>query len=229
MEGVEGRPLLVLDRVGEGRIALLASDQAWLWDRGFEGGGPQGELLRRLAHWMMAEPELEEEALEAHANGLALRIERRSLHDGPHAAEITDPEGERHMLDLAEQAPGRFRGVFEAGTQGLYHVRDGDLDAVVVLGPANPREYASTIATAAPLSPLIEATRGGVARIEDGLPTLRRVSEGRAAAGRGWLGITPRQAHATTDMRLAALMPPWAWLLLAAGLILGGWLREGRG
>jgi hypothetical protein len=55
----------MLDRVGAGRIALLASDQAWLWDRGFEGGGPQAELLRRLAHWMMGEPELEEEALSA--------------------------------------------------------------------------------------------------------------------------------------------------------------------
>ncbi|MCC5988276.1 MAG: hypothetical protein JJT95_11385 [Pararhodobacter sp.] len=229
MEGVEGHPLLVLDRVGEGRIALLASDQAWLWDRGFEGGGPQSELLRRLAHWMMAEPELEEEALEAHADGLRLRIERRSLHDGPHEAQITDPEGNTHQQSLDEQAPGRFRGDFDAGGQGVYRVRDGDLDAVVVLGPANPREYATTIASAEPLSPVIGATRGGVARIEDGLPTVRRVGEGRAAAGRGWLGITPRAAHATTDMRLAALMPPWAWLLLAAGLILGGWLREGRG
>ena len=229
MQGDDERPLLVLDRVGEGRIALLASDQAWLWDRGFEGGGPQGELLRRLAHWMMAEPELEEEALLAEAEALALRVERRSLLDGPHQVEITDPEGETHLLDLTERAPGRFTGVFETGMQGLYRLVDGDLDTVVVLGPTNPREYATTIASAGPLMPLIETTRGGVQRIEEGLPRLREVSEGRAASGRGWMGITPRQAHATTEMRLNALLPPWAWLLLAAGLILGGWLREGRG
>lgn len=229
MTGADDHPLLVLDRVGAGRIALLASDQAWLWDRGFEGGGPQGELLRRLAHWMMAEPELEEEALMASADGLSLRIERRSLSDGPHAVEITAPDGSDHRLDLSEQVPGRFRGVFDADEQGLYRLHDDDLDTVVVLGPPNPREYATTIATADHLSPLIGASRGGVARIEDGIPRIREVPEGRAASGRGWLGITPRQAHATTDMRLAALMPPWAWLLLAAGLILGGWLREGRG
>ena len=50
MTGADDSPLLVLDRVGEGRVALLGSDHAWLWNRGFEGGGPQLELLRRLAH-----------------------------------------------------------------------------------------------------------------------------------------------------------------------------------
>ena len=228
MEGAGERPLLVLDRVGEGRIALLGSDQAWLWDRGFEGGGPQAELLRRLAHWMMAEPELEEEALNVSGEGTRLTIERRSMLDGPHVAQVTGPDGETVPVELDEQAPGRFRARIDAGQQGLFRVSDGDLDAVVVLGPANPREYERTITTADEMAPLISATRGGVARIQDGLPQIRRVPEGRTAAGRGWMGITPREAHAVTDMRLAALMPPWAWLILAAGLILGGWLREGR-
>ena len=228
MEGAGERPLLVLDRVGEGRIALLGSDQAWLWDRGFEGGGPQAELLRRLAHWMMAEPELEEEALNVSGEGTRLTIERRSMLDGPHVAQVTGPDGETVPVELDEQAPGRFRARFDAGQQGLFRVSDGDLDAVVVLGPANPREYERTFTTADEMAPLIGATRGGVARIQDGLPQIRRVPEGRTAAGRGWMGITPREAHAVTDMRLAALMPPWSWLILAAGLILGGWLREGR-
>ncbi|MGY6535794.1 MAG: hypothetical protein ACXIVG_10650 [Pararhodobacter sp.] len=228
LEGAGERPLLVLDRVGEGRIALLASDQAWLWDRGFEGGGPQAELLRRLAHWMMAEPDLEEEALTVSAQGLRLGITRRSMQDGPHSVQITGPDGEETTVDLTERAPGRFQADVDAGQQGLFRISDGDLDAVVVLGPANPREYEQTITTDAVMSPLITATGGGVARIDDGLPALRRVAEGRTAAGRGWLAITPREAHAVTDMRLAALMPAWAWLILAAGLILGGWLREGR-
>ena len=81
MSGAGDRPLLMLDRVGEGRVALLASDHAWLWGRGFEGGGPQLELLRRLAHWMMKEPELEEEALWAEATGQQMRVIRRSLSD----------------------------------------------------------------------------------------------------------------------------------------------------
>ncbi|MCC5971715.1 MAG: hypothetical protein JJU15_17380 [Pararhodobacter sp.] len=228
MEGVRNRPLLVLDRVAEGRIALLASDQAWLWDRGFEGGGPQSELLRRLAHWMMAEPELEEEALSAEAQGLSLLVTRQSLSDGPHAVIIEGPEGSEHELALTERSPGRFTGVFEAEEPGLYRLRDGELDAVIVLGPANPREYETTIATDEALRPLLTRTGGGVAVLSQGLPDLRRVAEGRQAAGRGWLGITPRGAYVTTDLRMSALFPAWVWLLLGAGLILGGWLREAR-
>ena len=228
MEGIGGRPLLTLDRVGEGRIALLASDQAWLWDRGFEGGGPQAELLRRLAHWMMGEPELEEEALSASAQGLTLTATRRSLEDGPHSVTVTRPDGEEATLDLAEEAPGLFSATHEAEEAGLYRLRDGDLDTVIVLGPGNPREYQTVIATDRYLAPLIAATRGGTARIEAGLPDLRTVAAGRQAAGRGWLGVTPRQAYVTTDLRLSALLPPWAWLLIGASLILAGWLRESR-
>ncbi|MDX1574778.1 MAG: hypothetical protein R3285_01210, partial [Kiloniellales bacterium] len=65
MNGIEERPLLILDRVGEGRVAQVLSDHMWLWSRGFEGGGPQADLLRRVAHWLMKEPDLEEEDLRA--------------------------------------------------------------------------------------------------------------------------------------------------------------------
>lgn len=228
MDGHDQRPLLVLDRVGEGRIALLASDQAWLWDRGFEGGGPQAELLRRLAHWMMGEPELEEESLRAEAQGLSLRVTRQSLQDGPHSVMIEDPEGTEHELPLTVQDAGRFTATFEAAQPGLFRLRDGDLDTVIVLGPANAREFETTIATPSPLRPILDQTEGGVAELVQGLPDLRRVAEGRQAAGRGWLGITPRGAYVTTDLRLSALLPAWAWLLLGAGLILAGWLREAR-
>ena len=94
MSGADDRPLLMLDRVGEGRVALMASDHAWLWGRGFEGGGPQLELLRRLAHWMMKEPELEEEALRAEATGQQMRVIRRSLSDEVGPVTITTPSGE---------------------------------------------------------------------------------------------------------------------------------------
>ena len=42
MSGADDKPLLVLDRRGKGRVALLLSDHAWLWARGYEGGGPHG-------------------------------------------------------------------------------------------------------------------------------------------------------------------------------------------
>ncbi|HLH10258.1 MAG TPA: hypothetical protein VKV77_00065, partial [Methylovirgula sp.] len=81
LSGADNKPLLVLSREEKGRVALLLSDQMWLWARGFEGGGPHLDLLRRLAHWLMKEPELEEEALRAKAQGHELAIERQSLKD----------------------------------------------------------------------------------------------------------------------------------------------------
>jgi hypothetical protein len=229
MEGVEGRPLLMLDRVGAGRMALLASDHTWLWDRGFEGGGPQLELLRRLAHWMMGEPELEEETLTATAEGLRLSVLRRTLGSDVGAVQITAPDGQVLDLSLTEVAPGEWRGTLDAPEIGLYRLEEGGLTTVVALGPAAPREFEQTIATPDLLRPLIDAQRGGAIPLaSDATPDMRLVPEGRAAAGRGWLGLTPRAAYVTRDLTVAALLPGWLWLLLGAGLALGAWLREGR-
>ncbi|MBZ0130713.1 MAG: hypothetical protein K8F59_16570, partial [Rhodobacteraceae bacterium] len=140
MTGPEDKPLLILDRVGRGRIALLASDQAWLWHRGYEGGGPQLELLRRLAHWMMKEPELEEEALSAVAKGRNVTVTRRSLKQGARVLTLTGPEGNSREIAMDEVSPGRYVARFEGAENGLYRLREADLETVVALGPAAPKE-----------------------------------------------------------------------------------------
>ncbi|MEN9061003.1 glutamine amidotransferase [Ponticoccus litoralis] len=228
MSGISDQPLLILDRVGAGRVALLASDQAWLWNRGFEGGGPQLELLRRLAHWMMKEPELEEEALWAEATGQTMRIIRRSLDEDVDSVTVIGPDGQETVIPLTEETPGRFEAVFEGPDIGLYRLEEGDLSAVIGLGPAAPREFVQTIASGAALTPLIDSTRGGVLRLEEGLPSVREVRAGRPAAGRGWIGVTPREAYETLDVRQTPLLPAWLVLLLGSGLIVAAWLREGR-
>ena len=228
MSGTGDRPLLVLDRVGEGRVALLASDHAWLWNRGYEGGGPQLELLRRLAHWMMKEPELEEEALTAQATGQTMRIQRRTLSDETGPVVITDPSGNIAELPLTETSPGVFETTFEGPEIGLYRLDNGDQTAVIGLGPAAPREFEQTIATADILTPVIAGLRGGILRLEDGLPRIREIREGRPAAGRGWIGLTPRGAYETRDVRQTPLLPGWLVLLLSALFITSAWLREGR-
>jgi hypothetical protein len=228
MSGAGERPLLLLDRVGEGRVALLTSDQAWLWGRGYEGGGPQLELLRRLAHWMMKEPELEEEALWAEATGQEMRIIRRSLSGEIPEVTITTPSGEVETRALEEVSPGRFEALYEGAEIGLYRLENGDQQAVIGLGPAAPVEFERTLATDRVLAPVIEATNGGALALEGGLPAIRDVREGRPAAGRGWIGLTPRGAFETASVRQMALLPPWLVLLLTAGFLIGGWLREGR-
>ncbi|MCV2892423.1 hypothetical protein [Lentibacter sp. XHP0401] len=228
MEGFEGRPLLVLDRVGEGRVALLASDHAWLWARGYEGGGPQLELLRRLSHWMMKEPELEEEALSAEAIEGGLRIRRRSLSDAPDSVTVTRPSGETAKVMLQEVSPGVFEADIGADDAGLYRLEDNELASVVGLGPASPREFVTTIASADVLAPQIALRQGGAISIEDGFPSFRNVREGRNAAGARWLGLTPRGAYETIGLKQYPLMPPWGALMIFATFIIGGWLREGR-
>ncbi|MBD0865612.1 MAG: hypothetical protein GDA36_08435 [Rhodobacteraceae bacterium] len=228
MSGQEGRPLLVLDRVGKGRVVLLASDHAWLWSRGYDGGGPQRELLRRLVHWMMKEPELEEEALWAEATGQSMRVIRRSLATELGPLTITQPDGSMVELKLEETAPGRFEAEHNGPEIGMYRLAEGDLNAVVGLGPTAPREFEETIATGDILAPLIASVHGGILRLQDGLPVLRTVREGRPAAGRGWIGLVSRDVPEIRGVTRIPLLPPWLVLLLASVLIIGGWLREGR-
>ncbi|MEP5757750.1 MAG: hypothetical protein ABJ327_00235 [Litoreibacter sp.] len=228
MTGIEERPLITLDRVGSGRVALIASDHAWLWHRGFEGGGPQQELLRRLAHWMMKEPDLEEEALTALAEGQTMTITRRSLSREIGAVTVTAPDGTEREIELSEVTPGRFSADFTGDTQGLYRLKEGDEETVIGLGPAAPREFIETIASGEKLADLVEGTRGGTLYLEDGVPGLRMVGEGRNAAGRGWIGLTPREAYLTTSLRITPLVSPWLFVLLAALMAVGAWLREGR-
>ncbi|WP_406869942.1 hypothetical protein ABEB22_07150 [Thioclava sp. 'Guangxiensis'] len=231
MTGAEGSPLLVMSREGKGRVALLASDQAWLWDRGYDGGGPQLELLRRIAHWEMKEPELEEEALfaEVQPGSLGFTIVRRSMAKEAGPVTITGPDGTSTTVALQETAPGRFTAQWTAPEAGLYRLKQGDLERVVALGPASPREYEHTIASGDVLAQAVAGSNGGVTRLEDGIPQIRTVREGRPSAGTGWIGITPRGASEVADIRVMPVLPPWAWLVLAALLSIGAWLWEGRG
>ncbi|MBL4812851.1 MAG: hypothetical protein JKX69_10975 [Rhodobacteraceae bacterium] len=228
MTAPDDAPLLLLNRVGEGRVALLASDQAWLWDRGYEGGGPQQELLRRLAHWLMKEPELEEEALWAEPAGQSMRIVRRTMAASAPDAVITHPDGSQSIVALTEITPGQFEANWDAPEIGLYRLASGDEETVIALGPAAPREFVETIADSTALAPLIAPTGGVAVSVENGLPDLRDVRVGRPAAGRGWIGIVPRGAFQTADISIKPLLPAWVLLLIGAVFVIGAWLREGR-
>ncbi len=234
MEGIGGRPLLILDRVGEGRVALLASDHAWLWSRGYEGGGPQADLLRRTAHWLMREPELEEEALFATVEGSTVIVERRTLaEEAPGAVLAQPPEGaeaaeEARELQLSQVGPGRYQAVLEDADEGLWRFSEGPFTAVAAVGPPAPREYENPVATASLLTPLVAESGGRSAWLADGRPELRMVGEGRRAHGRSWIGLERREAYRVTGIRLTPLLPAWIAALATGLLFLAAWRREGR-
>ena len=229
LAGEGGAPLLLLNRVGEGRVALLASDQAWLWDRGYDGGGPQLELLKRIAHWTMREPELEEEALYAEviAGEGKFRIIRRSMAREVGEVTITAPDGTTRQIALGESAEGRFTAEIAAPQTGLYRLTQGEFSRVVAMGPASPREFEETIASAQPLAEQIRAAQGRVYRLEAGMPDIRALTSG-VYGGESWAAITPRGASSVSEITRRPLAPDWLWLTLALGLMLAAWLFEGR-
>jgi len=229
MDGVEGRPLLILDRVGEGRVAQVLSDHMWLWSRGFEGGGPQADLLRRVAHWLMKEPDLEEEDLRARVEGGVLEVVRRSLSPEHPRIEVTRPDGQIEELTLEPGKAGRAAGRLPIEQSGLYRIHDGLRRTLAAVGPLNPLEFTDLRSTAELLAELTAASQGGVARVGQGsLPELRKVKPGRDRHGRGWLGLQANGAYLVTGISQAPVLPAVLVLLLALGAAVAAWLREGR-
>ncbi len=232
MTGPNHAPLLILSHVDQGRVAMLMSDQIWLWSRGQSslpggGGGPQAELLRRAAHWLMKEPDLDEERLTARIQAGRLQVERQSVSgSAAGTVTVTPPEGAKRSLALAPSGAGRAVASLDAAAPGVWQVSDGTRLAYAAVGLDNPLEYADLRATADRVRKLAEATGGGVAWLGHGVPELRRVGSGDVAAGAGWIGLRRRDAHLVTGVDSVPLLPAWAALPLLLGLVVAAWRRE---
>jgi hypothetical protein len=232
MAGPDSKPLMLLSRYGEGRVALMLSDQAWLWARGFDGGGPQTELLRRLAHWLMKEPELEEEALSGTQQGRNLVIERRTMAEEAQPVTVTMPSGSKAIVPLAQASPGIWRGTIASTENGIHRLSDDKLSVIAALGEAGTKELEELTATDSKLAPLIAETRGGAYWLGQGeaaaVPRVTKVAKGRAFAGSSWLGL---QANGAYRVRAVSELPLFGTLLglaLLLGLASLTWFREGR-
>jgi len=229
MSGDHAQPLLVLDRVGQGRVAQLLSDQMWLWARGFEGGGPQAELLRRLAYWLMKEPDLEENDLRAMIEGDRLVVTRQSLEPDDRPVTVTAPDGTTQTLTLVPEHGGHSTGSVAVTQMGLYRVTDGTRTALAAAGPLNPIELADVRTVPDKLAPIATATGGGIFWAGDGaIPEVRRVAPGRAASGHSWMGLRQNGDYVVTGFSEVPLLPGVAALLLAIGTLIAAWRREGR-
>jgi len=236
ISGPGDRPLVILDRRGEGRVAQLLSDHSWLWARGFDGGGPQAELLRRLAHWLMQEPDLEEESLHAEFDGQNLVIERQTMADTADPVTVTTPQGETHEVELTEITQGLWRGQWAAREVGLHRLDDGAMSSVAAVGNVNNKELRDIRATEDLLRPIADVTGGGlhwlsgdnrdVEMVE--VPRVRMVAAGRRTSGGNWLGLRDNEAYV---VRALSTLPLFSTLLGLAGLLFAlgfTWFREGR-
>jgi hypothetical protein len=231
MQGPDDKPLLLLAREGEGRVALLLSDHIWLWARGYEGGGPYLDLLRRLSHWLMKQPDLEEEALRMSARGRDLTVQRQSMGDTVGEVTLTAPSGRTRTLTLAEAQAGIWRSTIEANELGLWRASDGNLTALANVGPANPREFTEVTSTTQVLEPLVHATGGDAVRIESGngihLPRILGVRSSDTFKGDDWLGLRIREASVVRGIGVLPIFAGLIGLLLLIGSLATAWMREG--
>jgi hypothetical protein len=229
MQGQGSKPLLVLSRQDEGRVALLLSDHIWLWARGYEGGGPHLDLLRRLSHWLMKQPDLEEEALRILVHGRDLTVQRQTMADSVSEVTLTSPSGKERRLTLSAGDPGVWRSVVSADELGLWRATDGKLTALVNVGPANPREFAEVTSTTDVLKAVTDATGGDARRLADGgVPRVIPVRSSTTYKGDDWIGMKMRQV---TVVRGVGVLPVFAGvlgLLLLIGSLALTWAREGR-
>ncbi len=215
-------------------MALLLSDHIWLWARGYEGGGPYTDLLRRLAHWLMKEPDLEEETLKASAHGQTLTIERRTIKDAVSPVTVTAPSGKEETITLDQAEPGLWRKVLPADEQGVYRMASDKLASVVTVGNANAKELAAVTATDTLLNPLLTETGGGsfwLGRTADEaaeLPRIVMLRSGHVMHGSDWLGLHKRDAYHVKGVRLFPLFTGFLALGLLLGLIAITWFREGH-
>ena len=232
MQGPDDKPLLVLSREGEGRVALLLSDHIWLWARGYEGGGPHLDLLRRLSHWLMKQPDLEEEALRLVARGRELAVERQSMQDSIGEVTVTAPSGGTTQLTLQPSQPGLWRGSLPVNELGLWRATDGKLTTLVNIGPANPREFAEVTSTTDILAPLTAATGGDARRLtETSGVTLPRILPVRSTStfhGADWIGLKMREASVVRGIGVLPVFAGFIGLLLLIGSLAATWAREGR-
>ena len=227
MTGADSKPLLVLDRFGKGRVAQFNSDHIWLWARGFEGGGPQVELLKRLAHWLMKEPELEENNLRMAFDGERLRIERQQLKEKrDRRVQLKEPNMKIREITLEDGTGGRSIAYVPVNRAGLYTVRDGNQTALSAVGALNPKEFADLRSTEAHLHSLVTKTGGHVSWLQDQLVDIRRVRRTRSTSGNNWLGLWRNESYVIAGVRRISLLPPLLALFLAGGLIALMWKRE---
>src|SRR5882757_9459708 len=232
MQGPDGKPLLVLAREGEGRVALMLSDHIWLWARGYQGGGPHLDLLRRLSHWLMKQPDLEEEALRLIVNGRDITVQRQTMADTVNQITLTSPTGAQRTLNLGAVEPGLWRSTLNANELGLWRATDGKLTALANVGPANPREFAEVTSTTEILAPLINATGGGAVRIaEDHSLAIPRVVPVRTSStfkGDDWIGLKMRDVSVVRGIGVLPVFAGLIGLLLLVGSLAATWAREGR-
>ncbi len=230
MQGVNNKPLLILDRIKKGRVAQIASDHIWLWSRGYENGGPHAEMLRRVVHWLMKEPELDERALEIKVEKDTIIVRKHIYDQEQETITITRPSGKSDEFDLELSDAGWIEHRVKADELGIYAFEDSRGERrFAIIGDLNPPELLSVKTTDEKLKPVMEASYGGAVWLSDvAEPRVRLLSNSRHYAGRNWVGLRKNNDYTVTGVKDIPLMPEWMSLFLLLCVLTFAWWREGH-
>lgn len=220
LEAPGNAPLLVLAHEDKGRVAMLLSDQFWLWARGGLAGndmmaGPAIPLLRRTVHWLLREPALAANKLTASIRNGRLMVRRRTLKaDAAGSAQVISPDGKTENLRLIRLAPGLYGGSVAAVAAGVWTVKDGKQAAYAAAGTNDPSEYRDLAADSRKLGPMARGSGGRVVWLKAAAtPDLQAL-------------LRPRHAVMITGTRDVPLLPALPMAALALVLLGFAWWRE---
>jgi hypothetical protein len=223
--------LLVLDNVGEGRVATLLSDNAWLWARDYQGGGPFADLITNVNGWLVDSPAMAEEALLARQENDFIVISRQTMDDNIAPVTMITPDGARLNIEMDEIRPGLWEGIAPHVSDGMYTIESDGRTATMFVAPATPIELRDVVSTHEIIAPLVQSNNGQISRMFDqaGQPLAFTVGmPEQASEDRLHFDVRHSDTQAVARSEERQMIPDWGYLLLIAGLWAGALLRQGN-
>ncbi len=230
--GNAASPLLVLDRAGKGRVAQISSDHIWLWSRGYDGGGPHAELLRRIVHWLMKEPELDERAMDVTVSRDLITVAKRQTNTNStgETVAMTLPSGDLNTVDLQPNGKGMLTYKHSADEMGIYAFEDvHGTRKLAMVGDLTAPEMNGVSTTDTLLKPIVDASGGSVIWLDDKpQPVLRFVDDTQRSGGSNWIGFKRNKDYTVTGVRNTPILPEWVVFVMLFFALIYTWWAEGR-
>lgn len=127
LKGLKDKPLLSIKKIDKGRISQIYSHNIWIWKNNILNPGPYRELIKNLAHWLMKEPELEEDELKVSIKGKKVFIKKTIFKENDiknSSVFIYGPQNNKEKLILNKKSENTFSNTYEIKKEGIYLVMD---------------------------------------------------------------------------------------------------------
>ena len=230
LEGPENRPLLILNRIGQGRVAQILSDQSWVWSRSENNKGPQADLLRRLVHWLMKEPELEENELSAKVEKDTILITRNSLALNSKPVSLISPSNNKMEIYLDELGNGKQIGKVLSPEQGIWKLSSGKSSISIIVGNSNSSEYLDVRTTDLIIKPVVDQNMGSITWLnsQNNFPNINHLPRSQMKTESKNIQLIKNKKYFIKNLKQTSITPWYILLILSIVLIFLSWYRESR-